>query len=225
MLGAALQPPDQSTADDQQNRNQLRSRHQSAEDFAASGIVAQELDEVTLDSVQDHEGAPHLPIEFLSTEQPGQQQEIEKLGGGFDQLCRFNPDAERSSTDGIRQRIREDHAPEVIGRFTVTAACRETTKASEDVAKCEPGSEAIRGSQCRHVMTPHVPDRHKERGNQSPGKYASRLQRVEAENLPPVVGVGAPIVDDVKNFRPDNSGENNEDAKIPGLVAVDALLL
>src|ERR1700675_827315 len=98
MLSAAFQPPDQSTANDQQNRNQLRSRHQPAKDFAASRIGAQELDEVTLDSLQHHESAAHLPIEFLSTEQPGQQQEIEKLGGGFDQLCRFNSDAKRSST-------------------------------------------------------------------------------------------------------------------------------
>src|SRR6267378_5744876 len=128
MLSAALQPTDQSAADDQQDGNQLRSRHQSAKDFAAPRIVAQELDEVTLDSVKDHECAPHLPIEFLSTEQPGQQQEIEELGGGFDQLCWFNPDAERSSADGIRQRIPEGHAPEVIGRLAVTAACRETTE-------------------------------------------------------------------------------------------------
>src|SRR5258706_6994503 len=74
-------------------------------------------------------------------------------------------------------------------------------------------------------MTPHVPDRHQERGNQSAGKYASRLQRVEAENLSPVVGVGAPVVDDVKNFGPDNSGEDNENAKVPGIVAIDTLLL
>src|ERR1039458_9525447 len=225
MLSAALQPPDQSASDDQQNRNQLRSRHQPAEDFTASGIVAQELDEVALDSVQDHKAAKHLPIEPLAPEQPGQQQEIEKLGCRFDQLCRFNPDAERSSTDGIRQRIREDDAPEVICRFAVTAAGRETTEASEDVSKGQPGSEGVGGAQQRHAMTPHVPDRREERGNQSAGKYASRLQRVEAENLPPVVRVGAPVVDNVKNLRPDNSGEDNENAKIPGIVAVDALLL
>src|SRR6202163_708522 len=171
MLSAALQPPDQSTADDQQNRNQLRSRHQATKDFAAPRIVAQELDEVTLDSVQDHEGAPHLPIESLSTEQPGQQQEIEKLGRGFDQLCRFNPDAEWSSTNAIRQRIREGHAPEVIGRFAITAARRETTEASEDMAKSKPGSEAVGGAQRRHAMTTHVPDRHEEGGNQSARKY------------------------------------------------------
>src|ERR1019366_10576589 len=99
MLSAALQPPDQSASDDQQNQNQLRSRHQPAEDFTASGIVAQELDEITLDSVQDHESGPHLPIEPLPCEQPGQQQEIEKLGCGLDQLRRFKSHAERSSTD------------------------------------------------------------------------------------------------------------------------------
>ena len=102
---SALQPPDQSAADDQQNRNQLRSRHDSPENFATSGIVAQKLDEVALDAVQDHEAAKHLSIELLALEQPRQQQEIAKLGGGFDQLCRFNSDAERSSTNGIRQRI------------------------------------------------------------------------------------------------------------------------
>ncbi len=169
--------------------------------------------------------SPRLPIEFLSAEQPGQQQEVEELGCRFDQLCRFNPDAERSSTDGIRQRIREDHAPEMIGRLAVTAARRETTKATENVAKGKPRSETIGGPQHRHVMAPHVPDGREERGNQPAGKHASRLQRVQAENLPPVVGVGAPVVDDVKNFRADNSGENNEDAEIPGIVAIDALLL
>ena len=74
-------------------------------------------------------------------------------------------------------------------------------------------------------MAPHVPDRREEGGDQPAGKYSSRLQRIEAENLPPVVGVGAPVVDDVENFRSDNSGENDEDAKIPGIVAIDALLL
>src|SRR6266436_149900 len=155
MLSAALQPPDQSASNDQQNGNQLRSRHQPAKHFAAPWIVAQELDEVTLDSVQDHKCTPHLPIEFLSTEQPGQQQEVEKLGGGFDQLCRFNSDAERSSADGIRQRIREDHAPEVTGRLAVTATRRETTEASEDVAEGKPRGEAIGGTQDRHVMAAH----------------------------------------------------------------------
>jgi len=74
-------------------------------------------------------------------------------------------------------------------------------------------------------MTPHVPGGHQERADQSAGEYASRLQGVEAENLAPVVGVAAPVVDDVKNLRADDSGENNENAKVPGIVAIDALLL
>ena len=137
MLRTASQPPDQPTAHDQQNRNQLCSRHQPAEDFAASGIVAQEFDEVTLDAVQDHEAAPNLSVELLAPEQPHQQQKIEELGRGFDQLRRLNPDAERSPANSIRQRIREDDAPEVIGRFAITAAGRKTTKASKDVPKSQ----------------------------------------------------------------------------------------
>src|SRR5271156_813587 len=74
-------------------------------------------------------------------------------------------------------------------------------------------------------MTPHVPGPGEERGNQAAGKHASRLQRVEAEDLPPVVRVRTPVVHDVKNLRPDDSGEHHKNAKIPGIVAVDALLL
>ena len=50
------------------------------------------------------------------------------------------------------------------------------------------------------------------------------LQRVDAENLPPVVGVTAPIVDDVENLRPDDSGEDHDNTEVPGVVAIDALL-
>src|ERR1022692_119069 len=225
MRSAALQPPDQSTANDQQNRNQLRSRHQPAEDFTASGIVAQKLDEVTLDSVEDHETGPHLTIELLPSKQPGQQQKIAKLSCGFNQLCRLNLETERGSTDGVRQGICENYTPEVVGRFAVTAARRETTKASKNVPKRKTGSKAVTGAQCRHVMTPNVPGGHEQPGNQSAGEYASRLERIEAENFAPVIGVGAPVVNDVKNFCADNSGELNHDAKVPGIVAVDALLL
>ncbi len=113
----------------------------------------------------------------------------------------------------------------MIRGFAVTATRRETTETSENVAKGQTGGEAVDGAQGRHVMTSHVPYRHKECGNQSAGKYASGLQRVETENLAPVIRVAAPVVDDVKNLCSDNSGKDDEDAKIPGIVAVDALLL
>ncbi len=125
----------------------------------------------------------------------------------------------------MRQLIREDDAPEVTGRFAVTAARRKATEASENVAKGQPGSEAVGRAQHRHVMTPHVPGRREQRRNQSAREYASRLQRAETENLTPVVRVEAPVVDDVKNFRTDDPEEDNQNAKVPGIVAIDALLL
>src|SRR5271169_3025656 len=210
MLSAAFQPPDQSAANDQQNRNQLRSRHQPAKHFAAPGVVPQKLDEVTFDAVEDHERAPNLSIEFLAFEQPGEQQKIEKLRGSFDQLSRLNPFAERSPADVMRQLVRENDTPEMACSFAVTAARREASEASKHVTKGQPRREAVGSTQHRHVMTPHVPGRHQERGNQSAGKHASGLKRVEAENFPPVVLVGTPVVDDVKNLRPDNSGQYHQ---------------
>ena len=73
-------------------------------------------------------------------------------------------------------------------------------------------------------MTSHVPCAYRERGQQSAGKNSSSLQRVEAENLPPVVGVAAPIVDHVENLGSDNAGQDHEDAEVPCVVAVDTLL-
>ena len=84
---------------------------------------------------------------------------------------------------------------------------------------------AVGRAQHRHVMTPHVPGRREQRRNQAAREYASRLQRAETENLTPVVRVEAPVVDDVKNFRTDDPEEDNQNAKVPGIVAIDALLL
>jgi len=220
-----LEPPDQSTGEHEQNRDQLGSGHQAAEDFTASGIVAQKFNEITLDSVEDHERPPNLSIKFLALEEPHEQNKIEKLGGSFDQLRWFNSHAERCSTDRIRQWICEDNAPRMIRGFSVTAARGKTTKTAEHMAKRQPRSETIRSAQHRHVVTPHIPHRCEQSGNQSAGKYAPCLQRVEAENLASIAGVSAPVIDDVQNLGADNSGEHNENAKIPGVIAIDALLL
>ena len=225
MLSAALQPPDQSTGEHQQDRDQLCSGHQAAEDFAASGIVAQKFDEITLDSVEDHKRPPNLSIKFLALEEPHKQNKIEKLGGGFNQLRRLNSHAERRTTDRIRQRIGKDNAPRMIRRLAVTATGRETTEAAKHMSKSKSWSETVRSPQHWHVVTPHVPHGREQRGNQSAGKYASRLQRVETENLAPIAGVSAPVIDDVQNLGTDNAGEYDENAEIPRVIAVDALLL
>jgi len=38
-------------------------------------------------------------------------------------------------------------------------------------------------------------------------------------------GVVAPIVDDIKNLRADDPTEDDEDAEVPGVISVDAMLL
>src|ERR1700690_1064493 len=75
------------------------------------------------------------------------------------------------------------------------------------------------------MMAAHIPGGGEERGNQATGKDAPGLQRVEAENLAPVVGVAAPVIDDVKNFCADDSGQHDQNAEVPGIVSVDPLLL
>src|SRR5882724_20291 len=100
---STLEPPDESAADHEQDRDQLCAGHDSAKDFAASRIATQELDKVALNSVQDHEAGKHLPIKLLSFEQPHQENKVKEFGGGFDQLRRFQSNSQRSSRPVVRQ--------------------------------------------------------------------------------------------------------------------------
>src|SRR5216684_4179655 len=86
---STFEPPDESAANDEQDRDQLCARHNSAKDFAAPRIAAQELNEVAFNSVEDHEGSKHLPIKLLAFEQPHQQNKIKEFGSRFDQLRRL----------------------------------------------------------------------------------------------------------------------------------------
>src|SRR5580704_745183 len=62
----AFQPRDQASAEYQADGDELRARHQAAEDHAAALIAAQKLDEETLDPVEHDEGRKHLPVELLT---------------------------------------------------------------------------------------------------------------------------------------------------------------
>jgi hypothetical protein len=221
---STFQPPDQPAADDQTNRNQLRSGHHSAEDFASARVTAQEFDEVALDPVEDHETGKYLSIEFLSLEQPHQENEVKELSGGFDQLSRLQSFVEWCAGPTAGQRVGEDHAPEVIGRFAVAASSGEASEASQHVTEGESGSESIAGAQSRHVAPSHVPRCHEKRADQAAGKNAAGLQRVEAEDLAPVAGVCVPFVNDEQDLCTENAGKNHEDSQVPGVITVDALL-
>ena len=74
-------------------------------------------------------------------------------------------------------------------------------------------------------MRSHIPDSNYQRGDQATGENASSLQRAEAEDVAPVMRVGAPVVDDVKNLRAQNARQHHEDAQIPSVISIDALLL
>src|SRR6266403_2099849 len=86
------------------------------------------------------------------------------------------------------------------------------------------GCESIAGAQRRHVTAPHVPGRHEKGANQSARKNSSRLQSVEAEDLAPVARVSIPLIDDEQDLGAKNSRQNDQDAQVPGIIAVDALL-
>ena|SRR6266446_1763192 len=86
---STFEPPDESAANDEQDRDQLCARHNSAKDFAAPRVSAQKFDEVALKSVEDHESGKHLPVKLLAFEQPHQQNKIEEFGSRFDQLRRL----------------------------------------------------------------------------------------------------------------------------------------
>ena len=67
-----------------------------------------------------------------------------------------------------------------------------------------------------------VPGSSGEGREEASGENASGLQRVDAENLAGVGRVVAPLVDDVKNLRADDAAKDDDNAEIPGIVAVVA---
>ena len=90
------------------------------------------------------------------------------------------------------------------------------------MAKSQPRSKSVAGAQCRHVIPAHVPGGGNEGCEQASGENSTRLQGVDAEDLAFVRGVVTPLVDDVKKLRAQYSAKNEENAEIPGLVAVVA---
>src|SRR5579872_1294591 len=106
--------------------------------------------------------------------------------------------------------------------FTVAASGGEAADAADGVSQGEAGGEGVASSQRRHVMFPDIPSGGHERGQQASGKNSAGLQRIDAEDLPEIVLVDAPIVDDVQDLRADNAAEHDQNAQVPRLVAVNA---
>src|SRR5271166_2157276 len=79
LLGARAQPPDQSSADNQADGDQLGAGHDTTEDGAAARIVAQVFEEESGDTVDEEECAEDLAVKFSALQQPHQEEEIRKF--------------------------------------------------------------------------------------------------------------------------------------------------
>src|SRR5712664_4260589 len=124
----------------------------------------------------------------------------------------------------MRQLTVESDAPEVMRFFSIAAAGRKTSKAPQHMTESKARCESIAGAQRRHVAAPHVPGRYEKCADQAAGKNSSRLESVEAEDLAPVAGVSIPLVDDEQYLGAKNPRQNDQDAQVPGIIAIDALL-
>src|SRR5271163_174565 len=71
-------------------------------------------------------------------------------------------------------------------------------------------------------MLPHIPGGGGEGGDEASGKNSAGLQCVDAEDVAGVAGVEAPVVDDVEHLGADDAAEDDENAQVPRLVAVNA---
>src|SRR5437588_1128732 len=81
-----LEPPDQTSGNDQPDRDQLRPRQRAPENFATTRIAAQKFKEESRDTVEEQIGANYLPIEFLARQKPGEEEEIRQLYRRFKKL-------------------------------------------------------------------------------------------------------------------------------------------
>ena len=191
-LGCAAQPQD-AAANHQQDGNQLGPRHHSTEDLAPSRIVAQEFQEVPRKTVQEEISSEDLAIELLPLEQPHEDKEIRQLDGSFEELRWFQSLAQRSSYPLLRQRIGEGDAPEMIRRFSPTAARREAPHSPNCMPQGQSWRKRVTGGQRGQVIFPDVPRCSNHGRDQSARKHTSCLQGTQAEYLARMAGVVAKV--------------------------------
>ncbi len=73
------------------------------------------------------------------------------------------------------------------------------------------------------MMLAQKPRRDDEGPNESAGKYAPSLQGSQAENFARMLGVVAPVDQEIKQLRAHDSCENHRNAKIPCVLSLNAL--
>lgn len=226
-LGHGAKVPDQAASQHQSDGDQLGSAQRTAEDRAPAGVVADELEEETRDTVQEQIRAEDLPLKLLSHQQPAENEEDSQLDSGLKQLCRLECLTEGSAYNFMRQGIGESNAPEVIGRLSVAASGGEAAEPANGVAHGQSRGKGVAGTQGGHFVLAHEPCCYRKCRDQASREHASCLQGFERENLAEVFAIDVPAVpiqDDVKDLGPEDAGEHHGNAEIPGIFRFEALL-
>src|SRR5215472_11591693 len=166
-FGHGAEVPDQATRQHQPDRDQLGSAQCAAEDRAAAGVVADELEEEARNSVQEEICAEDLPLKFLSHQQPAEDEEDGQLDSGLEQLCRLERLTERSAHNFVRKGIGESDSPEMTCRLAVATSGREAANPANRVAQGKSRSKGVAGTQRRHVVLVHEPCGHGECSDQA----------------------------------------------------------
>ena len=219
-----LQPPDQAARDHEADRDQLRPSHDSAEDLAASGIVANEFQEIAGHAVENEIGGQHLSVELLALEKPHENEKIGQFDRGFEKLRRLKRYAQRSIGVRISDRIGKGHSPEMMGGLAIAASGGKTSHAPDGVSQGQAGREGVPGGKRGHTVPAHVPRSRHRRADQPSRENPSGLQRGPAEDVAGMGGVVAPIVDYVQDLGADDAAQDYQNAQVPGVVLIDSLL-
>jgi len=106
--------------------------------------------------------------------------------------------------------------------FAVTASSGEAADSSDGMPEGQAGRERIAGAEWWHVVLAHIPGCGDKCREQASGEDSSRLKCGDAEDLAGMGRVIAPLVNDVENFRAENTAEDDQDSEVPSFVAVIA---
>src|SRR4029077_784217 len=122
----------------------------------------------------------------------------------------------------MSQGINEGNYPRQMSWFAIATPRGKAAQPPDALPESDTRSERVEGSQHRHALPTH--DRYRRRGaqNQRARIHTAGLKQIETEDLAEVLGVIGPIVDHQQQLRPNHSGNDRDQAEIPGVLFVNA---
>jgi hypothetical protein len=107
---------------------------------------------------------------------PVQNPKDQEFCEGLIELRGMQWDPEWNANQLVGNRIGERHGPWEMALDTPAAARRETAEPADAVSQGDAGRENVRRAQDRQPAPPHIPDSHRQRGDQSAIEDSARLQ-------------------------------------------------